>query len=99
MTGSTPGIILIAIVSVIALAAWLALVFHADAHPARRRRVPSAHGIAGQATRMTAWRPAEITDYAPREKAGSRPSGPSGQDGETSARPAGGITPDKARTG
>lgn len=96
MTGSTPGVILIAIVAVIALAAWLAVVFHADAHPAWRRHVPSGHDMAGQATRMTARRPAESTDHTPREIAGSGPAGP---DGKTSTGPAGGTTPDKARTG
>ena len=40
MTGSTLGKIIIEIVTVIVLAAGIALVFHADAHPAWRRQVP-----------------------------------------------------------
>ena len=37
MTGSTWDLILIAVVVVIVLAAWIVLVFYADAHPAWRR--------------------------------------------------------------
>jgi hypothetical protein len=36
MTGSTLDLILIAVVVVIALAAWIVLVFYADTHPASR---------------------------------------------------------------
>ncbi|HEU5389301.1 MAG TPA: hypothetical protein VFV73_25720 [Streptosporangiaceae bacterium] len=43
MTASTLGLLIIAIVTVIVLAIWIALVFHADAHPAWRRQVPSGH--------------------------------------------------------
>jgi hypothetical protein len=53
MTTSTLGLIIIAIVTVIVLAVWIALVFHADTHPVWRRQVPSGHDTVGQA-RMTA---------------------------------------------
>jgi hypothetical protein len=48
MTGSTPGIIIMIVVVMIVLAAWIILVFYADAHPEWRRRAPSGHGY-GQA--------------------------------------------------
>jgi hypothetical protein len=48
MTGSTPGIIIMIVVVMIVLAAWIILVFYADAHPEWRRRGPSGHGY-GQA--------------------------------------------------
>ena len=38
MTGSTRDLILIAVVTVIALAAWIVLVFYVDTHPEWRRR-------------------------------------------------------------
>ena len=46
MTGSTRDLILIAVVTVIALAAWIVLVFYADAHPAwRRPEAPAGRGV------------------------------------------------------
>lgn len=45
MTGSTRDLILISVVTVILLAAWIVLVFYADAHPEwRRREDPARHG-------------------------------------------------------
>ena len=44
MTGSTPAIIIMIVVVMITLAAWIILVFYADAHPEWRRRAPSGHG-------------------------------------------------------
>ena len=44
MTGSTPAIIIMVVVAMITLAAWIILVFYADAHPEWRRRAPSGHG-------------------------------------------------------
>ena len=38
MTGSTMALIVIPIVNAIGLAAWLAMVFYADAHPQHRSR-------------------------------------------------------------
>ena len=47
MTGSTLFLVLISVVVVIVLAAWIVLVFYADAHPAWRRPGASAgHGPA-----------------------------------------------------
>jgi hypothetical protein len=58
MTGSTWDLILIAVVTVIVLAAWIVLVFYADKHPAWRRPEASAgHGTSGQATRLPAGPP------------------------------------------
>jgi hypothetical protein len=55
MTGSTWDLILIAVVVVIVLAAWIVLVFYADAHPAwRRPEAPAGHGTSGQAARPQA---------------------------------------------
>ena len=49
MTGSTLDLILIAVVVVIALAAWIVLVFYADTHPAwRRPEAPTGHGASGE---------------------------------------------------
>ena len=42
MTGSTLFLVLISVVVVIVLAAWIVLVFYADAHPAWRRPGASA---------------------------------------------------------
>lgn len=95
MTTSTLGLIIIAIVTVIVLAVWIALVFHADAHPARRRQLPSGHDTVGQA-RMTARREEESTDYASREAEGSASARP---DMRASAAPTDGIASDKTRTG
>jgi hypothetical protein len=95
MTTSTLGLIIIAIVTVIVLAVWITLVFHADAHPAWRRQVPSGHDTVGQA-RMTARQEEESTDFASREAEGFASAGP---DAGASAAPTGGTAPDKARTG
>lgn len=94
MTGSTPGMIITSIVVVIVLAAWIILVFYADAHPAWRRKAPSGHGPAGPAAPATAGRAEESPDLV---------------SGETEASPAvrqetgapaerdAGIAPDKTR--
>jgi hypothetical protein len=42
MTGSTTAVAVIPIVAFLALAAWLALVFHADANPPARGRQAQA---------------------------------------------------------
>ncbi len=44
MTGSTVGIIITAVVVVIVVAAWIVLVFYADAHPAWRDEAAVAAG-------------------------------------------------------
>ena len=95
MTTSTLSLIIIAIVTVIVLAVWIALVFHADAHPAWRRQVPSGHDTVGQA-RMTARQIEESTDFASHEAEGFASAGP---DAGASAAPTGGTAPDKARIG
>jgi hypothetical protein len=95
MTTSTLGLIIIAIVTMIVLAVWIALLFHADAHPAWRRQVPSGHDTLG-VSRITARREEGSTNYASREAEGSASAGP---DVRASAAPTGGIAPDKARTG
>ena len=50
MTGSTLGLVITPIVTVIVLAAWLILVFYADAHPAWRRKASAERGTAGPVT-------------------------------------------------
>lgn len=93
MTGTTPGLISIAIVTVIVLAAWIALVFYADAHPAWRRHEPSGNDMSGQAARMTARRRQDNVDDASRraeEAIAARP------DVGASTERAAGIAPDKA---
>lgn len=67
MTGSTLGLIIIPIVAVTALAAWLMLVFYADAHPAWRRQAPSGLGRTRQAGHAPARRPDESMTAAQRE--------------------------------
>lgn len=62
MTGSTPGLVITSIVVVIVLAAWIILVFHADAHPTWRRKAPSGHSPAGPAAQGTAGRMEESPD-------------------------------------
>jgi hypothetical protein len=57
MTGSTPVLVIAPIVVVISLAAWIALVFYADAHPAWRRGASSGHGTADPVAGATAGRP------------------------------------------
>lgn len=64
MTGSTTGVIVSSIVVVIALAAWIATVFYADAHPAWRRQPPSGHGTAGQAAHADTQRQEDGTGSA-----------------------------------
>ena len=74
MTGSTPAIIIMIIVVMITLAAWIILVFYADAHPEWRRRAPSGHGH-GQA------------DGSPgRPTPGTQSPGRAARDTEASAR-------------
>lgn len=62
MTGSTLDLIIIPVVTVIVLAAWIILVFWADAHPTWRRKAPSGHGPAGPAAHATAGRAEESPD-------------------------------------
>jgi len=61
MTGSTRDLILISLVMVILLAAWIVLVFYADAHPEWRREDPARHGTADQAARPPGGRSATRT--------------------------------------
>jgi hypothetical protein len=76
MTGSTLDLIIIPVVAVIVLAAWIVLVFWADAHPAwGRHEARAGHGTSGQATRSPAGRPEECPDAAPRETQASPPAG------------------------
>jgi Family of unknown function (DUF5372) len=62
MTGSTLGMIITSIVVVIVMAAWIILVFYADAYPTWRRKAPSGHGPADPAARATAGRAEESPD-------------------------------------
>lgn len=75
MTGSPQAALIIAIVSVISLAAWLAMVFYADAHPPRAEGDVAAEddgtgGTTGDAGRQRDDRPETAPDHAP--GAGSR---------------------------
>lgn len=91
MTGTTPGMISIVIV----LAAWIVLVFYADAHPAWRHHEPSGHDTAGQAAHMTGRRQQDTVDDASRqteESAAARP------DVRASTERTTGIALDKANT-
>jgi hypothetical protein len=47
MTGSLLAHIIIPVVTVLALAAWLAMVFYADAHPRWKKPPRSAHTARG----------------------------------------------------
>lgn len=49
MTGSAVAMTITAIVTVVVLAAWIILVFYADAHPAWRRKTSSDHAAADRA--------------------------------------------------
>ena len=96
MTETTPlGLIMIAIVTVIVLAAWIALVFYADAHPAWRRHDPPGHDTAGQAARMTG-RQQHNVDDASRQVHKSMAARP---EVGASAERAAGMAPDKASAG
>ena len=66
MTGSTLDLVLISVVVVIVLAAWIVLVFYADAHPGwRRPGAPAGHGPAGRAARP----PAGLPEHGPARRA------------------------------
>jgi len=70
MTGSPQAAIIIAIVSVISLAAWLAMVFYADAHPPRPESDTAAgrdggDGTTGDAGRQQDDRPEAAPAHAP----------------------------------
>jgi uncharacterized membrane protein len=67
MTGSAVGMIITTIVTVIVLAAWIVLVFYADAHPAWRRKASSDHSTADLAPPVEAGRPEEI-QHPPRQE-------------------------------
>jgi cytoskeletal protein RodZ len=97
MTETTPlGLIIIAIVTVIVLAAWIALVFYADAHPAWRRHEPPGHDTAGQAARITARRHQDNVDDASHQTQESTTARP---DVGAPTERAAGIAPDKASAG
>ena len=69
MTGTTTlGLITIAIIAVIALATWIALVFCTDDRPAWRRREPSGHDMDDQVSRTTARRHDENVDASREEE-------------------------------
>jgi hypothetical protein len=77
MTGSTPAIIIMIVVVMITLAAWIILVFYADAHPEWRRRAASGHGHGqadGSPGRPTPGR--ESPGRAARETEASAAAGP-----------------------
>lgn len=94
MTETTPlGLIIIAIVTVIVLAAWIVLVFYADANPAWRRHEPPGHDTAGQATRVTARRHQDDASHQTHKVMATRP------DVAASAERAARIAPDKASAG
>jgi hypothetical protein len=57
MTGSTSALVITPIVAVIALAAWIVLVFYADAHPTWRRGASSGRGTADPAAGVAAGGP------------------------------------------
>jgi hypothetical protein len=76
MTGSTRDLILISVVVIIVLAAWIVLVFYADARPAwRRREAPAGPGTSGQAARPAAGLAEHSPDAAPGETRTSPPPG------------------------
>jgi len=75
MTGSTWDLILIAVVVVIVLAAWIVLVFYADAHSAWRRPEAPGHGTSGQAPHPLAGPPEHSPDRALGETRTSPPPG------------------------
>lgn len=97
MTETTPlGLIMIAIVTVIVLAAWIVLVFYADAHPAWRRHQPPGRDTAGRAARVTARRHQDNVDDASHQINKVMATRPDvGASTERAAR----IAPDKASAG
>jgi hypothetical protein len=88
MTGSTAGIIVMIVVVMITLAAWLIVVFYADAHPEWRRRAPSGHGH-GQADGLPG-RPTPGTERPGCARDIGAPAA-AGRDPGASAAPAAGI--------
>jgi hypothetical protein len=78
---------------VIVLAAWIALVFYADAHPAWRRHEPSGHDTTGQPARMIARRQQDNVDDASRQTEEASAARP---DVGASTERAAGIARDKA---
>ena len=95
MTETTPlGLIMIAIV--IVLAAWIVLVFYADAHPAWRRHEPPGHDTAGRAARVTARRHQDNVDDASHQINKVMATRP---DVAASTERAARIAPDKASAG
>jgi hypothetical protein len=96
MTEFTLELIIISTVTVIVLAAWIALVFYVDAHTGWRRQVPSGHDMADQAAPAAARRREESVDNASRQTAGSPAVGP---DVGASTEPAAGTAAGKARAG
>lgn len=95
MTGTTLDLILISVVVVIALAAWIVLVFYADAHRAwRRREAHGGRGAGGHAARLPAGWPEHSPDAAPGQTQASPPPGP---DTEAPAGRAAGTAADTTR--
>jgi hypothetical protein len=84
MTGSTPGMIITSIVVVIVLAAWIILVFYADAHPTWRRKAPSGHG------------PGQPSGPRDRRQGGGKPGPRVRRDGGITSGAAGGRSPRRA---
>jgi hypothetical protein len=94
MTGSTLGLVITPIVTVIVLAAWLILVFYADAHPAWRRKASAERGTAGPVTPAAAGGPEE-SQHSPRQEATASPA--AGRDSGARGQRAAGTDPDKAK--
>jgi len=79
MTGSPLAGVIIPVVTVIVLAAWLARVFYADAHPGHAAGATTAeHGIASETTSGDARQRDERQENA---SGGDRESSPEEQDG------------------
>jgi hypothetical protein len=92
MPSSTLDLILISVVVV--LAAWIVLVFRADAHPAWRREASAWHGTAVHAARPPVGQP----KYSPTPRPGKmQPSPLPRRDTAVPAERAAGTAADKTR--
>lgn len=93
MTGSALALVIIPVVVVIVLAAWLALVFHADAHPGHAARAAAAErGIASETTSGDARLRDERHENA---SGGDGESSPEEQDGAHSGGSSTGPAPER----
>ena len=94
MTGSTRDLILISLVTVILLAAWIVLVFYADAHPEWRREDPARPPRHGRPGGSPAGRPKRNPDAAPEQtRASPSPARDTGVPGERAPT----VNPDMKR--